>query len=627
MKNKILRLTTHYFFFCLFVSPAFAQQIDSSFNINGRVITPIGNASDRGIDMTIDNNDRVVMAGQTFNGVDNDMALVRYNTDGSPDRSFGNNGIVVTPIGNGNDYSDGVAIQTDGKIVVCGYFDDGATLLSIVLLRYNEDGTLDPAFDGDGIVKFNVSERDDLARDVKIQPDGKIVITGFAFNGSDNDILFARFNADGSPDLSFNQTGFRLLPVGSSNDATFQLVLQPDNKILAAGYIITFDLSKNIVIVRLQPDGSLDNSFGNAGISLSAWADPIYPNFDAAYSIALQGDKILLGGYARGLFFDVDNYIAVARYTESGLLDSSFGSNGVFKTIFGPVDNELSENVTALAVQADGKIVASANSSIIGYNADFLMFRLDVNGTLDNSFGGNGFVSTTLSLGDDLAGSVAIQSDGKIVLAGYSFDSTRDYDFAAVRYLSDGGGCSTPPNIITSSVSDRSATVRWKPLPKRGVNYKIRYRVKNSRSLQVVSAGETSSRRLTSLKPDTQYEWQVQADCGASVSSYSLMGTFRTSKVAFTGSEYAKSSINKAGVEVYPNPATSYITVKFSATKQSVYDISLFDLQGKVLLQVQSVSAPGANTQTLDVSKLAAGTYTLQVKHNNTVSIQKVVKQ
>ncbi len=628
MKNKTLPVTTCCLFFYLLVSSALAQQPDPGFSTKGRATTPIGNSSDRGIDMTLDNNERIVVAGQTFNGTDNDIALVRYNTDGTLDNSFGNNGIVVSPVGSENDYSDGVAIQPDGKIVVCGYFDDGATLLSMVLLRYNDDGTPDAGFGNNGIVTFNAGEGDDMARDVKIQPDGKIVITGSFFNGNNQDILFARFNEDGTPDLSFNETGFVLMPVGDKNDGTFQLVLQPDNKIVAAGYIITDDLSENIVLVRLNTDGSRDNNFGDNGISLTAWADPVYPNFDAAYTIAMQDEQILLGGYARGLFIDVDNYIAVARYTDSGKLDSSFGNNGIFKTIFGPVDNYLSESVTALAVQPDGKIVASAHSSIIGYNADFLLFRLNVNGTLDNTFGGNGFVSTALSRDDDFAGSVAIQADGKIVLAGYSFDSSRDYDFAVVRYLSDGGGCGTPPNTLTSNVSTTSATVRWKPLPVAGINYKIRFRIKNAATYRVVSVGSTSSRQVTSLSPETEYEWQVQADCGESSSSFSSVSTFKTKSTGTSSDAFSNSlSLKESVAGVYPNPAKNNITVSFTATKSAAYEINLSDLQGKVLLRMKSVSAPGSNTHNIDIDKFASGVYMLRIQHENTITVKRVLKQ
>ena len=88
MKNQIFPAATYCLFLYFFITPVFAQQIDPSFSINGRVITPIGNAADRGIDMAIDNSDRIVVAGQTFNGTDNDIAVVRYNADGTHPRPW-----------------------------------------------------------------------------------------------------------------------------------------------------------------------------------------------------------------------------------------------------------------------------------------------------------------------------------------------------------------------------------------------------------------------------------------------------------------------------------------------------------------------------------------------------------
>ena len=180
--------------------------LDPSFSDDGVVITPVGTSNEQIYDMAITADNKIVAAGQTLIGSQNDILVIRYNEDGSLDTSFGGDGIVTTPVGISNDYSEGVAVQPDGKIVVSGYYYEGANLKAVIL-RYNTDGSLDTSFDGDGkrIVDFTTSE--DMFRDVQIQSDGKIVICGKTWNGRNYDALLARFNPDGSFDAGFNSTG------------------------------------------------------------------------------------------------------------------------------------------------------------------------------------------------------------------------------------------------------------------------------------------------------------------------------------------------------------------------------------------------------------------------------------
>jgi len=157
---------------------------------------------------------------------------VRYNANGSLDTSFGTGGIVTTPIGNSNDAS-ALGIQSDGKIVVAGGSSNGSNY-DFALVRYNTNGSLDTSFGTGGIVNTPVGSSNDYARTLGIQSDGKIVAAGDSSNGSKNDFALVRYNANGSLDTSFGTGGIVTTPVGSSGGA-YALAIQSDGKIVAAG--------------------------------------------------------------------------------------------------------------------------------------------------------------------------------------------------------------------------------------------------------------------------------------------------------------------------------------------------------------------------------------------------------
>ena len=169
------------------------------------------------------------------NGSNYDFALVRYNSDGSLDTTFSGDGKLTTAIGSGNDYGYSVTVQADGKILVAGASHNGSND-DFALVRYNTDGSLDTTFAGDGKLTTAIGSSDDYGRSVTLQADGKILVAGYSANGSNDDFALVRYNTDGTLDTTFSGDGKLTTAIGASHDEGYSVTVQADGKILVAGY-------------------------------------------------------------------------------------------------------------------------------------------------------------------------------------------------------------------------------------------------------------------------------------------------------------------------------------------------------------------------------------------------------
>jgi uncharacterized delta-60 repeat protein len=385
--------------------------------------TDIGGYDDFGRGVTLQADGKILLAGSSSNGVDIDFALVRYNDDGTLDASFGGDGRVVTSFGASDDNGFSVTLDGADRILVAGYTGSGASA-EFAVARYNSDGSLDTSFDGDGLISTGLLG-DDLGQSVKVQSDGKIVIGGYSFNGSSFDFSIVRYNDDGSLDTSFDGDG--KVTVGIAfHDASYSIALQSDGKIVAAGHSLTGIGINDFAIVRYNTDGSLDTTFSGDGRVTTDFGG----TNDVGQSVAVQADgKIVVAGISStGPNAD----FAVVRYNADGSLDTSFDGDGLVKTGFGAG----SDAGITVALQADGKILV-AGSSFNGTDTDFAIVRYNIDGSLDTTFDGDGKVTTQIGASSDDGFGIAIQADGKIVVSGSSFNGS-DYDFAVARYNTDG---------------------------------------------------------------------------------------------------------------------------------------------------------------------------------------------
>lgn len=406
-----------------FASYSQAGSLDLSFDTDGIVTTlNIGiGASVRSIAMQ--NDGKIVVAGYTITSASNDFALARYNSDGSLDLSFDSDGIVTTDFGGNNDRGFSIAIQNDGKIVVAGQTNI-SSIYDIAIARYNYDGSLDLNFDTDGKVTTDFGNSEESVNSIAIQSDGKIVVAGYSKIGSTEDFALVRYNTDGSLDSSFDTDGKVTTTIAVSGEVANSVAIQSDGKIVAAGYR-TNNFNSDFALMRYNTNGSLDLSFDVDGIIFT----PIGTNNERGNSVAIQNDgKILVGGYS---YIGSNNDFALVRYDTNGNLDTSFDTDGKVTTPIGTSQDAGN----SMALQNDGKIVV-AGHTINGSKTDFALIRYNTNGSLDISFDTDGKVTTTIGTTTDRANAVAIQSDGKIVASGSSNSSFQD-NFALVRYNND----------------------------------------------------------------------------------------------------------------------------------------------------------------------------------------------
>ena len=309
---------------------------------------------------------------------------------------------------------------------------------AVAMLRFNaSDGTPDTSLTGGsgGLVTTDVNpSRNDLAFAVVLQADGKIIAVGNT-TPANSGIAVIRYNTDGTLDPTFGSGGTTVTSLPSTDVCAFAATLQTDGKLLVAGRFST-STGSGLLLLRYHTNistgtpGTLDTaSFGGTlGYAMTA-----IPNGSdtGAEAIALSGANILIAGHSRitGKYM-----IALAQYTTGGVLDATFGSGGIVIT---PIFS-LDADAAALAVQADGKIVAAGLAGSVANNVwDVALLRYNANGSLDTTFGGgDGIVTTDAGLGSNYANAVAIQTDGKIVVAGNAFADpfAGTSDIAVLRY-------------------------------------------------------------------------------------------------------------------------------------------------------------------------------------------------
>lgn len=318
-------------------------------------------------------------------------AAVALAAPGAPDRGFGDNGrrVLVHP---GPDRAAAVAVAPDGGIIVVG---DGGADTAMTVTRLRRDGSLDTGFADGGTRRVDLGgvETGDA---VAVAPDGSIVAVGSTSVGGN--VLVLRLDASGAPDPRFGPGGVRIIDYGGT-DAARAVAFAPDGRILFAG---EGGAGRALLLTRLAADGTPDPTFGGdgtAGIDLST-AD------DAGMALARQADgRIVVGGVTGR----PSNAVFV-RFTDQGAIDGSFGIAGTRV-----VDAGGADAVRALTLRPDGRIVAAG---VGGRRGVVAVWRLNPDGSPDGAFGRRGVTGFTAPKRSEAANAVALQANGKIVIAG-----------------------------------------------------------------------------------------------------------------------------------------------------------------------------------------------------------------
>ena len=415
-----------------------ADSDDAGMSLQDVTVTDFDIFDDEPHGIAVQNDGRIVVVGSSNNGSDDDLAVVRYLSDGTLDTTFDSDGRTTISVGHGDDGAYGVAVQDDGKIVVAGYThtDDNT---DVAVVRLTVDGALDHEFDTDGQVVLDIAGGDDQAFQVQIDGDGRIVIAGYLTMTGKRGFA-ARLNTDGSKDLSFGDSGVATLDDGVES-AVYDMKIQEDGKLILAGYRTEEEITK-VALFRLDSSGALDTGFGLNGVVTV----PLEEENGVGYGVALQSDQkiILTGSLSNGKYRD----ILTLRVTSDGTVDESFGDQGT------AVSNLGYDSVAySVAVQGDDTIVASG-FSLADDGKDVVLMSYGVDGgnpsSLQPSASGKqteeedttlqslpDILFSEVGTNDDVGRAVAVSSTGSVVAA--STDSGKDTDFALLRYSSDTG--------------------------------------------------------------------------------------------------------------------------------------------------------------------------------------------
>ncbi len=434
--------------------------LDTSFGTGGWTQVNFGD-TDQAEAVLVQPDGKIVLAG-TWDGGLADFAVLRLNSNGTPDTTFSGNGLANLTFGaptfGGVERAFAVARQSDGKLVVVGVTDAGGGVANnFGIARLDVDGSLDPTFSGDGKLTVDFGF-DDAAHAVAIQADGRIVVAG----QSASDVALVRLLADGTLDTSFNPTATpspengngRLRVALAGTDVARAVAVQADGAIVLAGATQGVG-TRDFAVVRVLANGTLDPSFDADG-----WTTVDFTWEETAEALILLPDgRILVGGSADGGSSD----FAVARLLPSGALDPTFNPLVTPSTSNGSGRSRLSfgaaDFLTAMALQADGRIVlAGYTNAGSGPVQQVAVARLTSEGAPDASFAAGG--ATTYDLeADEAAFGVALQADGRIVVAG-----RRGSDFLAMRLI----GGPTPGIYITTPSIEPTTTAQTAILSVRG---------------------------------------------------------------------------------------------------------------------------------------------------------------
>jgi len=428
--------------------------LDPTFGQGGKVTTSVAGLSSGIADLALLPNGKILAVG--FAGPD--IALVRYNRDGSPDTSFGVGGEVTTDFFGEDDRAGGVVLQPDGKIVVAGSARGGVTGPDFAMARYHRDGSLDLSFGEGGKVTTDFFGGFDQANDVALLPSGKIVVVGEArgaLGTNKIDFAVARYTRHGRLDRSFGDGGKVTTAFSAGDDAARAVVLRPGGKILVVGEANGNGPSTDFALVRYTHDGELDPTFGGDGKVTT-----VFPSGIArAHDVVVQpSGKVVVAGMTFHPGTSQD--FALARYKGNGHLDPTFGTGGkVITDVAGDFDTGV-----ALALHSRGKIVVAGGAYTDSGQDDFAVARYTADGHLDQSFGDGGRMITDFFGGSDAANGVAIQQNGRIVAGGMAPDGTAERSFFALaRYLFHEEECGAPEMrlCLDEDVESGTGHSRW----------------------------------------------------------------------------------------------------------------------------------------------------------------------
>jgi uncharacterized delta-60 repeat protein len=580
---------------CFFTAPALAQdgQLDASFGTNGTAVTNVAGVGDVGVATALQADHKIIIGGYTTIASTQYFALVRHLPNGIVDSSFGTNGRAIAGFSNNTLLSlTALAVQPDGKIIAAGYIVNSL----FALVRFNTNGTIDSSFGTDGrVLTAFAGQHYIFCNAMALQSDGYIVTAG----NVGCDIGICRYKPNGVPDSTFGTNGQQVIDAGGCDKAN-AIAIQPDKKIIIAGGSTT-GITGVFLLLRITATGVVDSSFGTNGKTL---ATP-RATYNEISSCALQADgKIVAGGTAK--YFSTA--FALGRYTADGLPDSTFGTNGLTQLQFAGDNYPRS-----LALQANQKIVFGGWVND-GGTLEIALARFNTNGLLDSTFGYKGQVLTQNNNGN-FGYSLVIQPDAKIVVGGYTYNASTGNDFAVTRYNASNGVLTAALVTFTGKMVKPGVVLNWTTANEVNSSH---FLIERSFALQnFVPIGKVASAG-NSIRQQQYTFTDAQPLTGDNFYRLKLVdknGTFTYSKVihfVVTTTPYLLS--------VYPNPTASLANIGGLSAGAK---LTVINAQGKTMQQHTATQASYA----INLQQLAAGIYFVRVIQGGKTTTLKLVKQ
>jgi uncharacterized delta-60 repeat protein len=508
--------------------------------------------------------------------------ISRFNTNGSPDFTFGTNGTVVSPV-----YISKSLYTIDGKILTAGSY------ASCNLVQYLNDGSPDASFGVDGIVALG--EGTSLMA-FKQKPDGKILlVTGKTYL----DIDLIQLNANGTYDSTFSGDGIEYVNAFDNIIYTYfggDILLQPDGKILisCSSYGLVDDV---FIVLRLNSDGTTDASFGTDGIKMLNIL-PGNGSFDVASKLLLQDDgKIIVAGQAGSSSY-ADRF-AAARLYPDGSMDSSFATNGIFTLQINNAQSTFEDAV----LQADGKIIMGGTT--VGLLNKLAIIRLNENGSIDSTFGKNGIVTTTLNCNPTAAYSLAIDSVYLYAAGSLQIQNQPAWDFLITRYLLQ---CIPVEVAFDFEASEGEVSFTNQSYYTTSWHWDF-------------GDGTTS----TDQNPTHQYQADgIYEVCLVAENECSADTICQTIIINITSDQ--QPSINDYSLMIAPNPVYDFTTISFSIKNNEAIKMELYDLHGRKIKTIAEGNFPTGNHElNFSAKELPAGVYLVRLLTKDLLIARKLI--
>ena len=403
-------------------------RLDGDYSADGITVYDGGTGLDAGSGVAVDSSGNVYVAGQSDNGADRDIIVLKYNSIGQLDNTFSADGIVTYDNAGNNEMGNDLVVDSDGNVYVSGYAFGGADY-NVIVLKYDSTGTLDTTFDADGVQIFNAAAGIYEPSAIALDASDNIYVAGVAFGASDYDIVTLKYNATGALDTSFSTDGYVFYDGGVGNDSAGGIEIDANGNVYVSG-TVNSGADNDIVTYKYDSTGMLDTTFSADGVVIYDGGN----GADYANGIALDsgGNVFVTGRQDNGTDFDV----VTLKYNTAGVLDPTFSTDGI-QLFDGGNGNDAGRDI---AIDATDRpvVVGYANTAASDFNV--LAIRYDAYGVLDPTFDLSGNYDGVVSL-DGIAGTpnlmdngngVAINSDGRILITGES-DNGTDSDIFSIR--------------------------------------------------------------------------------------------------------------------------------------------------------------------------------------------------